>query len=343
MSDKKMRRRILAGLLSILMTSLVGICFMGCNGCKSSSSTNNSSNITSEDNSSDDNSSDDNTSSDNTSDDNSSDDNTSDDNTSDVPEENGDWTQDVELLPVTPNEGNTKVDITTLADFIVEIPEGKDPVILQLSDPQIIDAAQARTADRLTEYQKEYWATDKIEDRCYGYLRETIETVKPDLILLTGDIVYGSFDDAGTAWLSFIDFMESFDIPWAPVYGNHDNESAKGVDWQNEQLEKAENCLFKKGSVSGNGNYSVGIAQEGELLRVFYMLDTHGCLDSIGLKDDQVKWYTEEALKIIEESPETKISFAFHVQPYVFFDAYRKYGFKNTATDANPIFVDQLT
>ena len=378
MNKIKIRQRILSGLLAIMMGSFVGACFVGCKGSESNSSQGTSSSTipddgmsddntsddntsddntsddstsddntsddnTSDDNTSDDNTSDDNTSDDSTSDDNTSDDNTSDDNTSDELEENGDWTEDVELLPVLPNEEESGTDIATLVDFIVEVPVGREPVILQLSDPQIIDAAQARTVDRLSEYEKEYWATDKIEERCYGYLRETIETVQPDLILLTGDIIYGSFDDAGTVWLSFIDFMESFDIPWAPVYGNHDNESAKGVDWQNEQLEKAENCLFKKGDVSGNGNYSVGISQGGELLRVFYMLDTHGCLDSIGLKDDQVNWYTEEALQVIEESPETKISFAFHIQPYVFFDAYRKYGFKNTGTDANPIFVDQLT
>lgn len=236
-----------------------------------------------------------------------------------------------------------KKDWSAYADFIVEVETGKTPVVLQLTDTQIIDAGQERTADRLGAYHDEYWATDKMEARCYGYLRETIEATCPDLIILTGDLIYGSFDDNGTVWLDFIEFMESFEIPWAPVFGNHDNESVKGVDWQCEQLENTENCLFNRGEVSGNGNYSVGIVQDNELLRVFYMLDTHGCLDSIGLKDDQVAWYTAQATALKAVSPQTNISFALHVQPYVFTDAYKKYGFKGVNTEQNPIFVDYLT
>lgn len=30
-----------------------------------------------------------------------------------------------------------------MVDFVVEIPKGKKPVILQLSDPQILDSSQA--------------------------------------------------------------------------------------------------------------------------------------------------------------------------------------------------------
>lgn len=75
------------------------------------------------------------------------------------------------------------------------------------------------------------------------------------MIIITGDLVYGEFDDKGTCLLELIKFMESFDIPWAPVFGNHDNESQKGADWQCEQLEKAGNCLFRQRTLTGNSNY----------------------------------------------------------------------------------------
>jgi hypothetical protein len=175
-----------------------------------------------------------------------------------------------------------------LCDFILEVKESRDIVVLQLSDPQIIDAMQKRSVDRLTPKEEEYWATDKIEERCYGYIREVVFRVKPDFIFIAGDLVYGQFDDKGTSLRTFVNFMESFCIPWAPIWGNHDNESVKGVAWQCEQLEKAEYCLFKKGDVTGNGNYTVGIVQGNELKRVFVMLDTHGCLCSPGLKQDQI-------------------------------------------------------
>lgn len=237
-------------------------------------------------------------------------------------------------------------------DFVVEVETGSDPVILQLTDPQIIDAAQKRTVDRLGAAGDEYWATDKVEQRCYGYIRQTIEQTKPDLILLTGDIVYGEFDDNGTALLSFIEFMDSFKIPWAPVFGNHDNESNMGADWQCAQLENAQYCLFKQRKLTGNGNYTVGISQDGKIKRVFFMLDSNGCAaastaslanehtkTTIGFGNDQVEWYTQTALQIREQHPEAKLSFAFHIQPAIFRDAFEKYGFVNDSAEMsmNPI------
>ena len=73
-------------------------------------------------------------------------------------------------------------------DFIVDVEGGRDPIILQISDIQIIDAAQKRTPDRIGDYACAYWATDKMEDRCFKYVRETVDAVKPDLILMAGDI-----------------------------------------------------------------------------------------------------------------------------------------------------------
>ena len=243
-----------------------------------------------------------------------------------------------------------------LPDFIVEVEKGKDPVVLQLTDTQIIDAAQERTPERLTTREEVYWKTELVEDRCYTYIRETVQAVQPDLIILTGDVVYGEFDDAGTALTGFIAFMERLGVPWAPVFGNHDNESAMGVDWQCDRFEEAENCLFLQRTLAGNGNYTVGIAQGGELKRVFFMLDSNGCAgmsaasranghtySSAGFGSDQIAWYTETATEIRKASPDTKISFAYHIQQYVFMDAYEKYGFINIGTQEYPINIDGLS
>ncbi|MDR0426275.1 MAG: metallophosphoesterase [Clostridiales bacterium] len=263
-------------------------------------------------------------------------------------EKNG---NDDEIVSV---EEDKKSAVLDIPDFIVSVETGRDPVILQLTDTQIIDAAQARSANRLTGME-EYWATDKIEDRCYGYLRETIETIEPDLIILTGDIVYGEFDDSGTALTGFIQFMDSFEVPWAPVFGNHENESEKGADWQSQQLENGEYCLFKQRTLTGNGNYSVGIEQGGALKRVFYMLDSNGCgaasaasianghtKNTAGFGADQIRWYTNEILTVKALSPETKISFAYHIQQAIFKVAFAKYGFTNVDTINNPINIDRL-
>ena len=225
------------------------------------------------------------------------------------------------------NEPQEKPAVEELVDFVVEIESGKDPVVLQLSDPQLC-----------------YWGN--LETYCYGYVREAVEATDPDLILVTGDIVYGKFDESGSLLLSYIEFMESLQIPWAPVFGNHDNECVKGVDWQCAQFEAAEYCLFKQGEVTGNGNYSVGLKQDEELLRVFYMMDSNGCSSpmidrndvattpaagtnlvktSAGFAQDQIDWYTSEINAIHEIDADVKISFAYHIQQAIFGKAFEKY------------------
>ena len=94
--------------------------------------------------------------------------------------------------------------------------------------------------------------------------------------------------------------------------------------------------------MTGNGNYTVGIMQGGKLKRAFIMLDTHGCLRSAGLQQDQVQWFTEEVTKIKNSNQDSKISFAMHIQPMVFKDAYAQYGFTNSGISNNPINIDEL-
>ena len=222
-----------------------------------------------------------------------------------------------------------------LLDFVVEVEEGRDPVILQFSDTQFTD--------------------NNMESKCFKYVRETIEATDPDLIMITGDLVYGRFDRQGTLFKNFIAFMEGFQIPWAPVFGNHDNECWLGVDWQCEQLEAAEYCLFEQGNVTGNGNYTVGIMQGDDLLRVFYMMDSNGCSapmvsgdgntttpnpnttpgknvvkTSAGFGDNQVAWFTSSMEKVSSVSPATKLSVAYHIQQSYFFKAYNQYNYVGT-------------
>ena len=262
---------------------------------------------------------------------------------------------DVKVLPVTGNMTVTATVSSTVAageyvDFIVSVPEDREPVILHLTDMQIVDASQERTSDRLGSTLDEYWAVDKKDERCYDYLREIIDSTDPDLILITGDLVYGEFDDNGESFLELVEFMESYGIPWAPIFGNHEIESKMGADWQCEQLENAEHCLFLQRELTGNGNYTVGIEQGGKLTRVFFMLDSNGCgaassqslanghtKTGVGFGSDQIEWYTEVANNIIERSPATKFSFGFHIQLSVFGEAFAKYNTDGTTH----VFIDR--
>lgn len=239
-----------------------------------------------------------------------------------------------------------------LTDFEIEVESGREAVVLHLTDTQIIDATQSRTENRLGEGAREYWGADKMDARCFGYIRETVEATDPDFIILTGDLVYGEFDDKGTSLRALIEFMGNLGVPWAPIFGNHDNESVRGVDWQSRRLEEGKNCLFKQRNITGNGNYSVGIRQGGRITRVFYMLDNNcastACEKSLvnghtkriyRFAEDQKAWVEDSIRELREGFPNVKISLSCHLQPYVFALALNKYGFEENGE--NSISIDK--
>lgn len=237
-------------------------------------------------------------------------------------------------------------------DFVVQLPEnrkGKPVNILQLTDMQIIDAEQRRYPDRLRIDEVAAWGSDKFDSMCGNHVRSLVTQARPDLIILTGDIVYGSFDDAGTTFRYICEMMDSFQIPWAPVFGNHDNETAMGVAWQCEQFEKCEYCLFKRGTVSGNSNYTVGVAIGDTLIRVLHMLDSNGCCScndpSVvkieGIYPDQMEMVADNTARIrAAQKREIPAFAAFHIPVDCFKEAEIAKGYRKGNEDFYIIGVD---
>lgn len=237
-------------------------------------------------------------------------------------------------------------------DFSVLLPKERkngEIRILQLTDIQIIDSNQRRTADRLRSDEINAWEFEKSDGQYKNHIRSLVAQSVPDLIFITGDIVYGQFDDNGSVLKDFCEFMDSLRIPWAPVFGNHDNESKMGVKWQCEQFEKSEYCLFKRGTVSGNGNYTVGIFVGDEPVRILHMLDSNGCADSQdpdviknkGIFLDQMEMLEKNTM-LIEKAFEKKVpSFAaFHIPVKEFEEAEIYNGYKTENRDFYTIGVD---
>lgn len=139
---------------------------------------------------------------------------------------------------------------------------GKDFVILNLTDIQYSDALDF--AQR-------------------GYTKETIQTLieetKPDLITMTGDQVWTAFQKQSQGEL--IQMIDSYGIPWAPVFGNHDGEGNADKEWLADRYLESENCLFKKGpnNIGGVGNYVVSIMEGDKIVQSLIMMDTGASFD----------------------------------------------------------------
>lgn len=233
-------------------------------------------------------------------------------------------------------------------DFVVQLGEARKntPIkLLQITDTQIIDSTQRRTPDRLRPDEISAWLPENFDAQCGNHIRSLVAQTRPDLIFITGDLVYGSFDDSGTALEYYCKLMDSLATPWAPVWGNHDNESARGIVWQCEQLQKSKYCLFKRGNVSGNSNYTVGIATGDRLVRVLHLLDSNGCrrgnegevIKQRGLYPDQLK-LVENNTKLISLSQGRSVPafMAFHYPADCFETAEIANGYK---TESRPLYV----
>src|SRR5262245_55030760 len=73
-----------------------------------------------------------------------------------------------------------------------------------------------------------HWSTGRGADLKTRQLVETVlEAERPDLVVLTGDIVSGdSAPDPRTAYAEMAALVEARGVPWAAVFGNHDDEGA---------------------------------------------------------------------------------------------------------------------
>lgn len=134
----------------------------------------------------------------------------------------------------------------SLEDTVVLKKEkGKDFVILNLSDVHFADY-DIRTFMTLPTT---------------AVIKQMLANVMPDLITVSGDI----FCTKSTHYSVrlFTDLMESFGIPWAPIFGNHDAEGNCDANFLADIMMSAPNCIMKKGDPEmGVGNYIINIAEE---------------------------------------------------------------------------------
>ena len=141
---------------------------------------------------------------------------------------------------------------------------------------------------------------------------DLIEETQPNLLILLGDMVW---ENATAKTMQDVaDFIDSFQIPWAPVFGNHEGDTQMQVltgltkEKIIDIMEKSEYCLFEEGKkeVSGEGNYAVNlvdVSAQGEesLAWSFILMDSHGYDIESGydhLKKDQISWYADYIQKL---------------------------------------------
>lgn len=87
-------------------------------------------------------------------------------------------------------------------------------------------------------------------------LRDLVAQTKPDLIVATGDLWPENKENKGEERMRWaIAQFESFGIPWAYTWGNHDQLADYSVG--HKAFAEAKNCLFR--GVETDGNYVINV------------------------------------------------------------------------------------
>lgn len=184
----------------------------------------------------------------------------------------------------------------------------KDPnkefVILNLTDIQMKDLHDFFNRDIL-----------------HKEITELVERTNPDLITLTGDQIM--FGESLLSLKALIRWLEDYNIPWAPVFGNHDFEGVT-PNYSCDLYENAKNCLFKRGpsNLGCLGNYVINITENGKIFKTLYMLNL---ATNDAFTTEQLNWFQWNAKGIKEYNNGTQpeaICF-FHKPIAQYNDAYR--------------------
>jgi hypothetical protein len=128
---------------------------------------------------------------------------------------------------------------------------------------------------------------------------EAARLVKPDLIVLTGDVVVSV--ETATAWREIGRTMDATGIPWTVVFGNHDSEYALTNRQILDILSEYKNNLTENGpeEISGNGNYLLTVASSSSPAKTaaaLYFFDTKKQHEWIAY--DQQGWYRRQSARL---------------------------------------------
>ncbi|KAL4896739.1 hypothetical protein BDV59DRAFT_199090 [Aspergillus ambiguus] len=150
------------------------------------------------------------------------------------------------------------------------------------------------------------------DPRTLEFVERLLDEEQPDMVVLTGDQVNGETSrDSQTALFKSVKLLVDRKIPYAAIFGNHDDEGNLNREQLMQILEDLPYSLSSAGpeEVDGVGNYIVevlGRGKTGNSALTLYLLDTHSYSPDERqfrgydwIKPSQIRWFktTAQGLK----------------------------------------------
>ena len=126
-------------------------------------------------------------------------------------------------------------------------------------------------------------------------LRKLVDKTEPELILLLGDNVATLPNHWAQARL--IRTMDSFGVPWAPLFGNHDGRGKADTNYLAGMFKRSRYSIFRWGpnNIGVPGNYFINIKKDSKPVHTFFMLSNRPSpwlsTNYPPLTYGQVRWY----------------------------------------------------
>lgn len=140
-------------------------------------------------------------------------------------------------------------------------------------------------------------------------ISEVLDAEKPDLVLFTGDVIYGQ--PAEESMRTILNLASDRKIPFGMTFGNHDNEQGLSRTQLFDIIKTIPyNLTDSVIGVGGASNYILPLkSSDGKKdAAVLYCLDSHSYsqIDGISgydyIKFDQIRWYRENSQKFTKQN-----------------------------------------
>ncbi|QIA07082.1 metallophosphoesterase family protein [Draconibacterium halophilum] len=174
-------------------------------------------------------------------------------------------------------------------------------------------------------------------------IKAIMEAEKPDLVILTGDIVTGSGDNWPTlaSWELLTEVLIQYKTPYAVTFGNHDDEAQISRKELLKYLSKRPYCVISDeggDEVKGIGNYVLPIYNQNEIVeKLIYCLDSRSYslaqnkgVDGYAWFDQsQIRWFARTNQSWLTKNQNAQSLLFFHIPLPEYKQAFDNGGFRN--------------
>ncbi|MFA7692161.1 MAG: metallophosphoesterase family protein [Candidatus Hydrogenedentales bacterium] len=172
---------------------------------------------------------------------------------------------------------------------------------------------------RIVQFADVHWTVGNAEDKeSLQLMRDVLDAETPDLVVYTGDNTTGGAILPSRGLRQVTEASVERNLPWAAVFGNHDDEGPASRAKLMELMQTLPGCLAQAGpkDIDGVSNYILSVASSKDAAKpaaLLYYIDSLSYMTYQGeskynhIQPAQVEWYRNESTRLREANGGTAL------------------------------------